>query len=451
MFRDMMMSDATHLNDFWEDDGAISEDSEDDNDCPTVRIPKLVKGRVRRAWSCALIFRMLGKAFPYAFVDYDRALNEGPWLIGDHYVISKPWRPYYEPRVRRVEYEGLHVICFNCGIYGHNKDGCPTLIREETNIDPTADRAVFDNPFFQPGQVEVPRPELEEDFGTWMLAKKNVRRKQKIGDSPSNHNEPPATKKQPQGSRLTALSEDIVLEAEKSVDVTDNGESDQVSAEKMKPKQGSKLNGAKKVSMEEELVGPKQTLKRLPDPPDGHKKFLAAFRTYHEKFKPTIVFILEPRVSGGKANIVSRKLGYDNCVRMDAEGFSKGIWVLWNAGTVQLQVSNPQFVHLQGSVGTGDPFFITPVYGKPNVAEKELLWNGMKRIANSICGPWLLAGDFDALLSSLDNRGGAPFSLREHQPFIDALADCGLVDACFKGPRFTWKWGDIHERLIECW
>ncbi|CAN1801075.1 hypothetical protein LINPERHAP1_LOCUS22802 [Linum perenne] len=28
-------------------------------------------------------------------------------------------------RVRRVEYEGLHVICFNCGIYGHSKDACP--------------------------------------------------------------------------------------------------------------------------------------------------------------------------------------------------------------------------------------------------------------------------------------------------------------------------------------
>ncbi|CAN1154325.1 hypothetical protein LINPERPRIM_LOCUS41073 [Linum perenne] len=127
------MGEAYRNSLFWEDEGLISDDSEDDGeddeDCPTVRIPKKEKGRVRRAWDCALIFRTLGKSFPYAFVvrrmqrlwakkgivqiwdigfghyvakfssmdDSDRALNEGPWLIGDHYVISEPWRPYFEP------------------------------------------------------------------------------------------------------------------------------------------------------------------------------------------------------------------------------------------------------------------------------------------------------------------------------------------------------------------
>lgn len=26
---------------------------------------------------------------------------------------------------QRVEYEGLHIICFGCGKYGHREDGCP--------------------------------------------------------------------------------------------------------------------------------------------------------------------------------------------------------------------------------------------------------------------------------------------------------------------------------------
>ncbi|CAN1139820.1 hypothetical protein LINPERHAP2_LOCUS11515 [Linum perenne] len=260
------------------------DDGEDDEDCPIVRIPKKEKGRVRRAWDYALIFHTLGKTFPYAFVvrrmqqlwakkgivqiwdirfghyvakfssmdDSDRALNDGPWLIGDYYVISEPWRPYFEPgsspisklriwvrlpnlplecyddfiltsigniigktvhidrttlngrrgnyaricveidiseklkskyrlwrRVRRMEYEGLHVICFNCGIYGHSKDACPQKIVTEIEEVIPPKSSSFSNPMFQVNPVDVSRPELEEEFGTWMLAKKNMRRKTK--------------------------------------------------------------------------------------------------------------------------------------------------------------------------------------------------------------------------------------------------------------------------------
>ena len=28
-------------------------------------------------------------------------------------------------RIRRVEYEGIHLICFGCGKYGHKKEACP--------------------------------------------------------------------------------------------------------------------------------------------------------------------------------------------------------------------------------------------------------------------------------------------------------------------------------------
>lgn len=30
-------------------------------------------------------------------------------------------------RVRKIEYEGMHLVCFKCGIYGHVKESCKTL------------------------------------------------------------------------------------------------------------------------------------------------------------------------------------------------------------------------------------------------------------------------------------------------------------------------------------
>lgn len=28
-------------------------------------------------------------------------------------------------RVRKIEYEGIHLVCFGCGMYVHGKEGCP--------------------------------------------------------------------------------------------------------------------------------------------------------------------------------------------------------------------------------------------------------------------------------------------------------------------------------------
>ncbi|CAN1140460.1 hypothetical protein LINPERHAP2_LOCUS11874 [Linum perenne] len=72
-------------------------------------------------------------------------------------------------RVRRIEYEGLQTICFNCGCFGHKDDACkqePDTVATE-NQTPT-----FVNPIFQDALVSKVRPEVEEDFGKCMQVKK---------------------------------------------------------------------------------------------------------------------------------------------------------------------------------------------------------------------------------------------------------------------------------------
>lgn len=37
-------------------------------------------------------------------------------------------------REYRVEYEGLHLICFNCGCFGHNKEQCHLIMEDEMKM-----------------------------------------------------------------------------------------------------------------------------------------------------------------------------------------------------------------------------------------------------------------------------------------------------------------------------
>ncbi|XP_061351341.1 uncharacterized protein LOC133296387 [Gastrolobium bilobum] len=43
--------------------------------------------------------------------------------------LSQPLHGEYklEGQVKKVEYEGLHLVCFECGTYGHRTDSCPVL------------------------------------------------------------------------------------------------------------------------------------------------------------------------------------------------------------------------------------------------------------------------------------------------------------------------------------
>ena len=37
-------------------------------------------------------------------------------------------------RIRRLEYESIHLICFGCGMYGHRKEECPQAVDETQQL-----------------------------------------------------------------------------------------------------------------------------------------------------------------------------------------------------------------------------------------------------------------------------------------------------------------------------
>ncbi|XP_031116795.1 uncharacterized protein LOC116020462 [Ipomoea triloba] len=101
-------------------------------------------------------------------------------------------------RVRPIVYEGLHLICFQCGMYGHNAEGCGKNddghgmhgeTGEKENCPENSSGA--DNGHNEGGKGKrtmvrentLIRPEVTEDYGSWMIAPKPKRNYTKNTDN----------------------------------------------------------------------------------------------------------------------------------------------------------------------------------------------------------------------------------------------------------------------------
>ncbi|MBA0772642.1 hypothetical protein Gotri_007985, partial [Gossypium trilobum] len=136
------------------------------------------------------------------------------------------------------------------------------------------------------------------------------------------------------------------------------------------------------------------------------QKFLRVFQEYNAEHRADIVCLVEPRVSGKKANLIIEKLGFNYSHRVEAVGFSGGIWVGWNE-FIQIHIvrNHPQFILLRvNSFNPNNSFFISFVYGSPDRSKRKLLWDDLKSANPNLSFPWLIMGNFNAILSFSDKK-----------------------------------------------
>lgn len=176
--------------------------------------------------------------------------------------------------------------------------------------------------------------------------------------------------------------------------------------------------------------------------------FISVVMDFVRQNNVSLLVLLEPKVSGFTANCVIRKLGFPFSHRVEAVGFSGGIWILWKSNTKFTVLSNNnQFIHGKVMVNNEQPFLFTAVYGNPHICLRKSLWPDLSNIALSVDIPWLIAGDFNAFMFSHEKIGGSLHGSKPCMLFQDFLHKCSLIDLGFQGPRFTWNRGFIFERL----
>ncbi|KAK4384699.1 hypothetical protein Sango_3033900 [Sesamum angolense] len=77
------------------------------------------------------------------------------------------------------------------------------------------------------------------------------------------------------------------------------------------------------------------------------------------------------------------------------------IWIAWNDDIIDVDILNigSQFVHCRVlKHDMHEPIFLTVVYGANEVSARREVWQGLTELAMSVNLPWLVGGDFNAVL-----------------------------------------------------
>ncbi|KAJ8444644.1 hypothetical protein Cgig2_023707 [Carnegiea gigantea] len=115
------------------------------------------------------------------------------------------------------------------------------------------------------------------------------------------------------------------------------------------------------------------------------KEFLFTLKKLRQRYKPGILVLVETKISGVNADEVCRRIAYNDKFRVEANGFSRGIWVLWKSEFITMEIMNKY----------GDDWLFSAVYGSPQEVTRNELWHKLSDFAQANNRPWMLAGDFN--------------------------------------------------------
>lgn len=181
------------------------------------------------------------------------------------------------------------------------------------------------------------------------------------------------------------------------------------------------------------------------------RDFVCVFKDMMRRHKPILVGLLEPRVSGSHIDDICKSFGFDQWLRIEAVGFSGGIWIFWNDELeVEVLHTNPQFFILKVRFESPDWWCISFVYGSPTPHLRKKLWNELTHdnlIRDTL---WVSIGDYNAVV--MDAKTSSVTG-RQCSDFTDWIFQEGLMDLGFSRPSYTWTRGltegTFHEARLD--
>ncbi|XP_056691817.1 uncharacterized protein [Spinacia oleracea] len=121
---------------------------------------------------------------------------------------------------------------------------------------------------------------------------------------------------------------------------------------------------------------------------------------------------------------------------------SVGIIILaWDPSTFDVDIVSISSQHIHSVIkpkSTGVSFQCTFIYGMNGKNERLALWNSLSHIADNCKQPWVIMGDFNALMEIKDRIGG-PVRLGDIQAMRNCMVHCNLSTIKTVGRQYTWN------------
>ncbi|KAL8162337.1 hypothetical protein V2J09_013826 [Rumex salicifolius] len=134
-------------------------------------------------------------------------------------------------------------------------------------------------------------------------------------------------------------------------------------------------------------------------------------------------------------------LGLVNSFRVDAQGQSGGIWLLWKSevGNVMIEHSISQFVHAKIE-NYGEVVNLMMVYAARALHHRRTLWGELHEIASLMVEPMFIGAYFNTIVR-FDERTGGNGKLS-----ADSIEFSNWINNF--GNRYTWKRGKTSNTYI---
>ncbi|XP_074293094.1 uncharacterized protein LOC141620008 [Silene latifolia] len=118
------------------------------------------------------------------------------------------------------------------------------------------------------------------------------------------------------------------------------------------------------------------------------------------------------------------------------------IWIIWDPVLFEVDILDVTIQCIHTKVfdkARRKVFYYTVVYGLNSLGDREPLWQSIRSYHLQLNAPWLLCGDFNAIMERNERIGGAEITNDEIRPMADAIRDCQLTDMKARGAFYTWN------------
>ncbi|XP_020266660.1 uncharacterized protein LOC109842165 [Asparagus officinalis] len=152
----------------------------------------------------------------------------------------------------------------------------------------------------------------------------------------------------------------------------------------------------------------------------------------------------ETKMSMEKMKIIAKKVIKDwNWISNVHHTANKArIWLLWDSNFLTVQNINSSDQYITCKVESKDgrlKCLITAIYALNHPEGRKILWNDLMVFKRNVSDPWLVGGDYNAILSSEEKIGGAQITDTEVEDFQNFIDTSQLKHIKSTGCFFTWS------------